>query len=97
MSGGYALFQYQVHTPVVVIYIKPVSDLFAVTIYRQGFIKQDIDDYKGDKLFRKLKGAVVVGTITDGGVKPVGLMVCTNQMVGGGLAGSIGGIWRIGC
>lgn len=52
---------------------------------------------RGNQLFRKLIGPVVVRAVGEGGLQTVGLVVGPYQMIRGRLARRIGGVGGIGC
>ena len=84
------LLHHQPHGAVVVFHIEPIPDVFAVPIDWEGFSFPHVQDHQGDKFFRELVGAVVVGTVGQGNGEAVGVVVGQNQVVASGLAGRIG-------
>jgi len=73
----------------VVDHVKPVADVFPVAVYRQGLPLEGVVDDQGNELFRKLVGAVVVGTVGDQCRQAVGMKVGAHQVVGRGFAGRV--------
>src|SRR6516164_6073320 len=53
----------QVNGGRVIIHPKPIPDILSFTIDWQGPSVLDIIDHEWDKLFRKMMGAIVIGTI----------------------------------
>lgn len=55
----------EVYCPTVVFDVEPVTDIFAVAIYRKGLVCQAVLDLERDELFRILVWAIVVGATGD--------------------------------
>jgi len=78
------------HGTVVVFYIEPVPDIFAIPIHGKGLSFQHVQHHEGDEFFRELIGAIIVGTIGEGYGEAVGVMIGHYQVVARSLAGRIG-------
>jgi len=65
----------------VVDHVQPVANVLAVAVDWQGLALQHVENHKGNELFRKLIGPVIVGTIRDGDRKAVGVAVGLDKKV----------------
>ena len=72
--------------------VEPVTHLHAVTVNRQRFAGQGVDDHERDQLFREMVGAVVVAAVGGEYRQAVGVVVGAYQMVAGGLASAVGAV-----
>src|SRR3989344_4737512 len=52
--------KYEINRATVILYIKPVTDIFSVAVNRYFLSFQDIGDRKRDEFFRKLKRSKVI-------------------------------------
>ena len=71
----------------VVLHIEPVTDLLAVTVDRERLTGEGVVDDQRDELLGEVVGAVIVGAIRREDRKAVGVVVGTDEVVRGGLAG----------
>ena len=85
----FAGFQHAADSAAVVLDVKPVTNLLAVSVNRQGLAGECIVDDERNELFGKVVGAVVVGAVGGQYRQAVGMVVGTDQMVTGCLAGGI--------
>ena len=69
--------------------IKPVADIFAVAVNRQGFSLKGVVDDQRNELFRKLVRSIVIGAVGNQRRQSIGMKIRADQMVGGRLAGGI--------
>ena len=67
--------------------IQPVPYLLAVTVYRQRFAGQSVQDHQRNQLFRKVVRTVIVAAMGGQDRQAIGLVPGTDQMVAGRLAG----------
>lgn len=65
---GFAVSDDEVDAAIMVIHVEPVPDLFAIAVDGQRLAVQAVGNNKGNKLFRELVRAVVVGAVANGGV-----------------------------
>lgn len=79
----------------VVQHIQPVPHVAAGAIDGYRLSVQAFPDDGGDEFLGMLLGAVVVGAVAGGDVHPVGMVVCPDDMVGGGFAGTVGAVGGI--
>src|SRR5262245_44800823 len=66
--------------------MNPVPNILTVTIHRQRFVAECVNDHKRDEFFRKLVRAVVVRTPRYRNGKPMSMVVCESEQVGAGFA-----------
>ena len=85
-----ALLQDPIDGPAVVFHVQPVPHVEAVSVHRQGFIMECVDDYQGNQFFRELVGTIVVAAPADGHREPVGPVVGQHQQIGPGLGAAVG-------
>ena len=85
----------KVNASVMVIYIKPVADLFTIPINRKFFSIKAVSNNKWDQFFWKLVRAIVVRAVTDGGIKTIGMVIAANDMIRACLASRIRGVGQI--
>ena len=48
-----------------ILYIEPVADIQAITVYREFLALQRIVDHEGNELLRELIRAVIIGAVRD--------------------------------
>jgi hypothetical protein len=76
----------------VVLHIEPVAHLLAVAVDGERLAGEGIVDHQWDKLLREVVGAVVVGAVRRENREAVGVVVGTNEVIGGRLAGRVGAV-----
>jgi len=69
---------------------QPVAHIAALSVDRQRFAIQRVDQHQRDEFLGELEGSVVVRAVTGGDGHPVGVVVGADQVVGRGLARRIG-------
>ena len=58
----FSVTQDQIARPAVILYIKPVTDIFPITIDRKRPVMKRFDDHQRNQLFRQMIWSIVVGT-----------------------------------
>ena len=76
----------------VVLYIEPVAHLLAIAIDGERLAGESVVDDQGNQLLREMVGAVVVGAVRGHHRQAVGMVVGSDEVVGGCFAGGIGTI-----
>jgi hypothetical protein len=56
--------------------VKPIADLHAIALNRQGLASQGIDDHKRDQFFWEMIGSVIVGAIGGQHRQTIGVVPC---------------------
>src|SRR5260221_2058003 len=77
----------------IIFHVQPVALLFAVAIYRKGFVVERIRDHKRQEFFGELEGTVIVRGASDQSGKFVRANVGANQEVRASLGSGIGTAW----
>ena len=90
--AGAALVQHEPDGAGVVLDIEPVADLHAVTVDRQRFALEGVEDHQRDQLFGEVVGTVVVRAVGRQRGEAVGVLVGADEVVAGGLGGGVGGV-----
>lgn len=78
-----------------IFHVQPVADLLPVTVDRQPFATQRVDDHQRDELFREVVRAVVVGAVGGENRKTIGVMVGAHQVIAGRLARRVRAVWLV--
>ena len=94
--SGSAFVIGQVDAPAVVEDVEPVADVSAVAVDGDGIARRGVADDGGDELLVVLLGAIIVRTVGDDGVEPVGVAVAAHQHIAGGLGGGVGAVGGVG-
>ena len=76
-----SLFLYHVDGLRMILYIQPVADIFAVSVYRKLLAVKGIVDDQRDQLLGELVRTVIVGAVGDIGREMIGIHVCLHQHV----------------
>ena len=76
-----SLLLYHVDGLRMILYIQPVADIFAVSVYRKLLAVKGIVDDQRDQLLGELERAVIVGAVGDIGREMIGIHVCLHQHV----------------
>ena len=76
--------------------MQPVTHIAPVPVDRERLALNDAGNDQWNQFFLELVRAVVVRAVADRGREPVGVVIGPHQVVGGCLAGGVGGIGRIG-
>ena len=92
----YAGFENPTNGRTMVTNVEPIANLLAVTINRKRLACESVVYDKRNEFFGEMVGAVVVGTICCQDGQAVGVMVSTDEVVTGGLAGGIGAVRLVG-
>ena len=79
-----------------IVYVQPVTDLFAVAIYGQILSADRMLNHQRDQFFGMLTGTEVIGAICHDRGQTVCPFPGADQMIGTGFAGGIRGARRIG-
>ncbi len=87
-----AAFEYGADGAAVVEDEEPVADLLAVAVDGEGLALERVGDHEGDELLGELEGAVVVGAVGDDGGEAVGVDPGADEVIAGGLGGSVGAV-----
>jgi hypothetical protein len=93
---GLTVLKYGKNSADMVIYVKPIADIFAMAINQCRLARQSLVDDCWNELLAILERAVIVGAIGNDGWKTVVDVPRACQMTGGCLAGRIGRVGPIG-
>ena len=84
-----SLLLYHVDGLRMILYIQPVADIFAVSVYRKLLAVKGIVDDQRDQLLGELERTVIVGAVGDIGREMIGIHVCLHQHVRACLTGGV--------
>ncbi len=87
---GFSCFKDTAQSLAVVNHIEPVPDLLSIPVNGKIFSIQCVLNYQGNEFFRKLVGAVIVGTVGDNGWKSIGVIIGADQVIRRGFTGTVG-------
>ncbi len=79
-----------------VFHVEPVAHLQAVTIDRQRFAGQGVDNHQRVELLGEVAGAIVVAAVGGEHRQAVGVVPGTHQVVTGGFTGAVGAVGLVG-
>ena len=93
VNCSYSAFTHdKVYRTAVVDNVNPVTHVEPVTIDRNWLVVQNIQDDSGKELLRMLPRPIVIAATRDDHGQPKSSVIRSNEQIGGGLAGSIGGV-----
>ena len=90
--GGLPLVEDQVNGACVVFDEEPVADVLSLAVDGQGLALADVVDEEGDELLGELVRAVVIRAVRHDRWQAIGIVVGTDEVVAGGLAGGVGAV-----
>ena len=70
-----AIVDDQVDRLAVILYIQPVTDIFALSVYRKRLVIQRIGNHQRNELLREMIWSIVVGTSADRHRKSISPMI----------------------
>ena len=71
---------------------EPVADVLSLAVDGQGLALADVVDEEGDELLGELVRAVVIRAVRHDRWQAIGIVVGTDEVVAGGLAGRVGAV-----
>ena len=71
---------------------EPVTDVLSLAVDGQGLALADVVDEEGDELLGELVRTVVIRAVRHDRWQAVGIVVDTDEVVAGGLAGGVGAV-----
>ena len=87
-----ALMHDEVYGTAVVKYMNPIANVKAIAIDGDRSVTKSIQNDRRNEFLRVLLRAIVITAPRDDYGQPVGVVIGSNQKVGRGLAGRIGGV-----
>lgn len=84
-----ALLQHSANGGGMILHIEPVTDLLSIPVDGEGLAGEGVVNDKGDQLLWKVVGAVVIRAIGRQDRQAIGVMIGTNEVIRGGLAGGV--------
>lgn len=90
-----ALEQGEEEAAAVVLDIKPVADVGAISINGQVLAADDFLNHQGHELLWELKGPVVVGAVRGDERQIEGVNVGAGEVIAAGLAGGVRAVWSV--
>ena len=92
-----ALVNHQINSPAMILYIKPVTNIYSLPVYRKRLIRQGISYHQWNKLFREMIWSIIIAAPADGRWQTIGTMIGHNQQVSPRLGATVrraGMKWR---